>query len=233
MKKVLKYQLSDLKTSIVVFYIIYYAILCTSYFIFFTNSTNGTFYNGADFSSLLFSFIIGAAIFKEHFWMVCQNGVSRKTFFKSSICCMLSVTAFMALITQITISITQGTFTFIRELYPAFHTNMILSFIVNILTFMSTYALGFMGGYLTAVLYCLSGKFLKIIIVSGLPVLIFFLFPASLQIFADFWKPVRKFFLIIFGLETGNPVPAIFTLFIITCILSLISYPLVRKVEVK
>ena len=76
MKKVLKYQLSDLKTSIVVFYIIYYSILCASYFIFFTNSTNGTFYNGADFSSLLFSFIIGAAIFKEHFWMVCQNGVS-------------------------------------------------------------------------------------------------------------------------------------------------------------
>lgn len=234
MKKVLKYQLSDLKTSIIVFYGIYYVMIYIAYFMFFKASPGGTFYNGADFSSMIFNFVIGIAIFKEHFWMVCQNGVSRKTFFKSSICCMLSITAFMAFITQISVLITQkNTFTFIKNIYPAFHTSIAFEFVVNILFFMSLYTLCFMSGYFTAILYCLSGKIIKIVIISGLPILIFFLFPISLNFFAEFWKPVINVFLIITGLKSGNPLLAILTLFIVTCILSLISYPLARRVEVK
>lgn len=234
MKKVLKYQLLDLKTSIIVFYCIYYVILYSAYLMFFTASPEGTFYNGVDFSSVIFNFVIGLAIFKEHFWMVCQNGVSRKTFFKSSICCMLSITAFMAFITQVSLLITQkNTFTLIKNIYPSFHTGIVFEFVVNILFFMSVYSLCFVSGYLTAIIYYLSGKIIKIVITAGLPILIFVLFPISLNVFADFWRPVINVFLIITGLKSGNPLLAILTLFIATCILSLISYPLVKRVEVK
>lgn len=234
MKKALKYQLTDLKASILVFYGIYYTILYLSYLMFFAASPEGTFYNGVDFSSMIFNFIIGLVIFKEHFWMLCQNSVSRKTFFKSCICCMLSITALMAVITQISLLIVQkGTFTFIKNIYPSFEVNIALEFLVNVLFFMGVYALCFMSGYFTSVLFYLSGRILRIVIAAGIPILIFLLFPLSLEVFADFWKPVIKFFLIITGLENGNPLPAILTFCVITCILSLISYPLVKKVEVK
>lgn len=102
MKKTLKYQLHDFRTSLFVYLSIYIAVaIIIGVTVISTGAKPGganvNGYNSMDFSSTIFTFIMGLAIFKEHFWMVAQNGISRKTFFKSCMYCMLIINSNFAL----------------------------------------------------------------------------------------------------------------------------------------
>lgn len=106
MKKTLKYQLHDFKTSLLVYLSIYLtvAIVIGAFFIWTGSKPESASLNGSnsmDFSSTIFTFIMGLAIFKEHFWMVAQNGISRKTFFKSCMYCMLIINFILAITTVV------------------------------------------------------------------------------------------------------------------------------------
>lgn len=89
MKKTLKYQLHDFRTSLFVYLSIYIAVvIIIGVTVISTGAKPGganvNGYNSMDFSSTIFTFIMGLAIFKEHFWMVAQNEFPEKHFLKAA-----------------------------------------------------------------------------------------------------------------------------------------------------
>ena len=85
MKKVIKYQVFDFKSTIIIYYLIFAAVFCLSFItdIIKLNGTTST--NGTELSSLIVCFICGIVMFKEYYWLFTQNGISRKTYIKEKL----------------------------------------------------------------------------------------------------------------------------------------------------
>lgn len=242
MKKSLKYQLHDFKTSLLVYLSIYLtvAIVIGAFFIWTGSKPESANLNGSnsmDFSSTIFTFIMGLAIFKEHFWMVAQNGISRKTFFKSCMYCMLIINFILAITTVVfTLFFTQMSgldwSTMFGVLYSKFDQNIIITFIVHTFFIFSAYNLSFLSGYFVTILFYKASKIGKVIIAAGLPVLFFFILPLSYGFIPKFWNAVFNFLFHITGMESGNPLYGIITISIIAVVLGIGSYPLAKRVEI-
>lgn len=238
MKKTLKYQLSDLRLSIFTFFAIYLSIIVIFGIVADFNGNNSTIsISSMDMAVSVYTFVIGIAIFKEHFWMTAQNGVSRKTFFKSCMCFMLILNAVLAILSNFFSTLIRFLSKIIFRTqfelsYPAFEHNVWITHIATLLFIFITYTLCFMCGYFIAVLFYKASKTGKVIIAAGLPIFVFFLLPLSAAFALDFWKKVLDFVLAVTGIASGNPVYGMITYAIITIILGLISYPLVKRTEI-
>lgn len=242
MKKTLKYQLHDFRTSLFVYLSIYIAVaIIIGVTVISTGAKPGganvNGYNSMDFSSTIFTFIMGLAIFKEHFWMVAQNGISRKTFFKSCMYCMLIINFILAIATIIfTLIFIQMSglhwSTMFGLLYSRFDQNIIITFIVSMLFIFSAYNLCFLSGYFVTILFYKASKIGKVVIAAGLPVLFFFILPLSYGFIPEFWNTVLDFIFRITGMTSGNPLYGIITISIISVVLGIGSYPLAKRVEI-
>lgn len=242
MKKTLKYQLHDLSTSLFVFLSIYLAVVILIGIAAIATGSgpehsvqNG--FNSMDFSSAIFCFIIGLAIFKEHFWMVAQNGISRKTFFKSCMYCMLIVNFILAIATNIfTMIFTELSglhwSTMFGSLYTRFNQNAIVTFLVSVIFIFVAYNLVFLSGYFTTILFYRASKIGKVIIAAGLPILFFFILPLSYGFIPEFWEVVFDIIFHITGMASGNPAYGIVTFTVIAALFGAISYPLAKRVEI-
>lgn len=241
MKKTLKYQLQDLKLSIILFFLIYltlFVFLSISLSAFTTSdSTGNNTISSMDVATTIFTLILGFAIFKEYYWMAAQNGVSRKTFFKSSVYCILITDAILTVLSYISFVMLNLIFktavlSQFELSYPTFEHNVFVTGITMILFIFVTYNMFFMFGFFISVLFYRASKIGKITIAAGLPILIFFLLPISVSFIPGFWKKVIEFVLAVSGVASGNPYYGIVTYTIITIIFGLLSYPLVKKAEI-
>lgn len=190
-----------------------------------------------DVATTIFTLILGFAIFKEYYWMAAQNGVSRKTFFKSSVYCILITDAILTVLSYISFVMLNLIFktavlSQFELSYPTFEHNVFVTGITMILFIFVTYNMFFMFGFFISVLFYRASKIGKITIAAGLPILIFFLLPISVSFIPGFWKKVIEFVLAVSGVASGNPYYGIVTYTIITIIFGLLSYPLVKKAEI-
>lgn len=239
MKKTLKYQLSDLELAILIYFAIYLVITIIG--IVFSQidlrKTGRIHFNGMDFSTIIFLFVMGAAVFKEHFWMSAQNGISRKTFFKSCLCLMAISSATLAglgaLYSVLIAKVSHFQWNIMFELiYNSFRPGALIKVLVMICYLFSVYSVSFMSGYFISILFYKASTIGKICICAGLPILCFFLLPLSTMFIPSFWDRVTDVIHIIFGISSQNPLYGVLTWLAITIALSLLSYPLVKKVEI-
>lgn len=103
-KAALKYQLEDHKKSIIIFYITIlsvYLIIITSIWGVSKNVQISGNINGMGIATAIFLFISGLCSFKENFFMLGQNGVSRKTIFESRVIVNIIVALGMAIIDKV------------------------------------------------------------------------------------------------------------------------------------
>lgn len=244
MKKIVKFQLMDIFKVLLIFYFIMIVVLAVSNMqLSMTINGNSIMNNGTGLSAGILCFVSGLCIFKEQLCFFMQNGVPRKVFFKGTLMTILIVCTVIA-IAETIISIL---FTFIIPhkqnykftslidfAYPGyFKETQIIPMILLSVLFTSLLAiLFFIAGYLIAAIFYRSGKFMKVAIAVGLPVIIFFVLPVSGMYFPNAWKKIYYFLEIISGIRDKNPLIAMLTLCITIAVITLASYKVVKKAEV-
>lgn len=245
MKKMLKYQIYDSKKSLLIYAFVMIvlftisgigAALDTSYFAM----------SGTEFSTFIFSFVMGICLYKEHWLMGMQNGIPRIQFFKS----YLSVGIFFGIVGSLfallLTKVFKGIFgslsnfnieSFIEMLYYEYFDglNGFSGAAVNIIfSFMSIVTL-FLMGMLIAAIYCRIPKKMKTAFAIALPISIFVVLPTLAAFFPALSGKAMIAFLRSMGLINGaqNPLAGCLTMAILSIILILCSYGLLRKTEVQ
>ena len=94
--KSFKYGVLANKRPVALFYTVvialYLVFIITSFFL------PGGSISGMDMSSLIFLFVFGITSFKENFYMLLQNGVSRKNMFLGTILSLFAISVFVAVV---------------------------------------------------------------------------------------------------------------------------------------
>lgn len=240
MNKVIKYQLSDFKKVIFFYYLIYIFIM-----LFFSASikitSNGySTSSGTEFSAAIVCFVLGLVFFKEHYWMFAQNGISRKTFYKGTLFSIAIFSTIISIIDQLIVIIFQLLLntnnykyqSIIETFYPTFSNNILIISFINILYSILVFIMAFLAGLLISSAFYRANKIGRILIAAGLPLLIFFILPMLLGIAGPVFIKISRFLFIIVGGASGNPLYAVLTFSVVIIILSTISYPLVKKIQV-
>ena len=242
MKTAVKYILHDLKKVILVFFLIYAIFVISGSALISTVSFSGNtvYFNGTGFSIMLVNFILGLVMFKEFFWMFTQNGISRKTYFKSCLISFIILDVTMTVLALVLPALLQPLgfisedliSVFLTAFYPDLSENMILKIVLAFLFTLLIFYLSFIAGYFVAALFYRAGKFGKILIAAGLPVTIFVILPVSYNFIAPFWDRLAEILLALLGKNSGSPLFALLSLCAGSLLLILCSYPLLRKAEI-
>ena len=105
LKSVYKYQMSDFKKLILVFYLVIacgYVLLGTLGFAIYFNQKHTEYFSFSiithEIVSIIFLFTVGLGMFRETFRMSMQNGVSRKKIWTGTVLSFLTVSGVMALV---------------------------------------------------------------------------------------------------------------------------------------
>lgn len=248
MKKMLKYQLKDLLigysvyAGLMLLLTISLGIIACIY-----KDANITM-SGIGLSSSIFCMVVGIGMYKENCQMALLNSVSRKDFFKSSMCTIVIVSflcslldlviLFIGLVTKL---ISNGMaslspYGLIQELYPetVIHNSTALTAISSLLALLINILL-FVLGMLIAGIYCRIPKKFRTFYCIALPVFGFGVSPVLLAA-AMFWPGVldkaATIFLAVMGISSNNPFLGMFTLTVISLIIAGICYRLLKKTEI-
>lgn len=216
-----KYQINDYKKSIKIYYLVIMLII-----VFFTvldkvwgNEGNGS-YNGFETSAIIFLFICGLNSFKGTFFMMLQNGVSRKSMFIGNSLSILTVGMVMAVLDRVIsvsanlISKVIGGLAYVGFYDLAYSNrsaelNSIVFQLEAILITCIIYTTATVVGYFVTILYYRMNTALKVIVSIGVPASILFIIPLIDSMIFD-GKIIAftgKFFSFIFGGPEGNPNP--------------------------
>lgn len=98
-----RYQMLDFKKSILCYYLIFVGVLIILPLAAYLTAPEYTHvsFNGLDFVSLIFLFVMGLCTFKENFLLLLQNGISRKTFFTGKLLTFLSAALIISVFDKI------------------------------------------------------------------------------------------------------------------------------------
>ena len=242
-----KYQLSDTKRSIIIYYCVILAllILMSVSMVTVTSSSNVTL-SGMDFATVVFLFVIGLVSFKEPFKMLIQNGVSRKSMFISKILTALTITLIMSVADKIIMIVCRtfashmdGTIynSMFEQVYNAFlhgkpgiliHADI---FIYNFVLYLMMFALGTL---ITLVFYRMN-KAGKIALGVGIPVFFSFIFPIidTLLLHNKLSHAISHFINFALGIYNCNPYAAMITFTISSILFFALSWLLIRRAVIK
>ena len=245
--KAIKYQILEMKKSVIGYYGIIYAIyILFAIFIgiYVSDGNNGSIgsIGGTEFSTAIFAFAIGLTSFKDTFKMFLQNGLSRRTLFKSFILSIMLLSIFMSLIDSVN-TVIVNTISNYNPIYLQIYGRRYaegVSEIVKLLdgflwnTFI--YLTVAMVGYFLAILYYRMDKRLTIIVSVGVPGLLFFVLPIIEFNFTKgaIIQTIGRFISFASGFENGyNPYYSIMTSIFVFIIFGGLSYGLMKKAVVK
>lgn len=244
-----KYQFRDDRKSVIIYYIVLiavYTLIMVTTGVMISGESNGEFQsNGFGLSTAIFMFCLCA--FKENFYMLSQNGVSRKSIFIGRLINAFTLATIMAILDVIFVSIysviakSMGE-SFIFEslydmMYPGFNSdlNVILRLLTSIVFFIVLYFAFNMLGYLVGTLFHRLSKTFKVLFAAGLPTMIFVIYPiVDFTLFdGKISSALGNFFVSAFGLESQQPWFAVLTLLVITVICSICSWLFIRRARVE
>lgn len=245
MKKIMKYQLKDLLLS----YSVYAAVMVLLLAVLVTVSTMyddiNMSLNGNGFSSVVFCFVSGIAIYKEHCQFAIQNSISRKDFFRSSIYLLTSLSFLCALLDLLLRKISLATASFSTVTINFDLGNFMLLFYPGFLEKSSDAAVtaaGFfmsvlicmvfaMLGLLIAGIYCRIPKKYRTLYCVLVPVIFCGVTPAvTVRVFASGTNIFAS--LDIMGTASGNPFRGMLTFAVLSAILGCICSRILRKTEI-
>lgn len=248
-KSVFKFSVANMVKSIGAFYGIFISVCVL--LIFLANSSGGTVSSsGVELSSAIFIFIAGLNSFKENFYFMKSNNVSRRDFLYGTILSMIPIAFGMSFI-DVIINRVQNIFISSPTNYDMIYGNMrtlgimtevnkgiwvqnnSVETLLNTFLFQGVvYAFAFALGFVITILYYKSNKLTKVII-SVAPVALIVLLNLIIDIYPGILSGGIKFIHFIFGWNTLNPYAAILTFIISFISLSLIARLLTRKVVLK
>ncbi|WP_411169355.1 hypothetical protein ACH36K_02095 [Clostridium sp. MB05] len=246
--KIAKYNINSLKKSLFVYYLIFIAVcmfLVTLSKIYYGNF--GT--SGIELSSAIFIFIVGLNMFKENFYFMKSNNVSRKSYFLGTVLSILPIATLMSVI-DIIINRVYSLFSKCPTNYDMIFTdfsnnvdittatsnwiqgNDIVTLFNTFLFQAALYLMLFALGFVITMVYYKCNKLMKTVI-SISPIMLFILFGALVSIFPYAAQKVLEFLFYIFGITPRNVYTAILTFIILFIALIIAAYLLIRKMIIK
>lgn len=261
LKSAFKYQLADHKNSIIIFYVCIFAVtiilplfnalmttlMPTSSM---TTSSSTAMVNGHEFAAMIFLFVTGLNSFSESFRMLAQNGISRKSMFKSRMFVFVVLAFGMAIIDQMinlmNLSITSLVDRFQGiSLYDQIFVQRAAKLNGFALTLESTLfnaciylaALGL--GYFITIMYYRLNKNGKIAVSVGVPVGLLIDWRLLSDSFVTggtgggiVWA-LYRFIIFAFGIQTANPYASMTTFAISFIVLCGFGWLMMRRAVVK
>lgn len=243
LKSVVKYNISEMKNSILIFYTVILMI-----FILFTISVSGmsernshSSLSGIEIASAIFLFVVGISFFKQNFLFLSTNGVTRKIQFKGFIISSLIISLIMAAIDTVygnAIPEFENYKPLFRQVYSGFvkTESKLAAIFIGFVCTATLYLLMTVFGYFIRTLYYRMSRTLKIVVSVGVPALYSVILPVL-----DFKltrgkisMSIMQFFCTVSGLN-GQSNPYVTILFDIACtvILLCLAYLLVRRAPLK
>jgi len=192
--KSFKYSVLSNKKPILGFYTVvvalYLVFIVTSFF------APGGSISGMDMASLVFLFVFGITSFRENFYMLLQNGVSRKNMFLGTVGSILIISVFMtfvdvvlALLLNLVPETNFTTSTIFEQLYVAAQysgsSELALYFHNFMWNSMMKFAFGCVGLFIGCGYYKMNGV-QKTLVSCGIPVFFFLVIPLIDLIFPRF-----------------------------------------------
>lgn len=244
LKSIVKYNLNSLKKSILIYYSIFITV-CICLVLLSKIGTVNT--SGLEISSVIFIFVVGLNSFKENFYFMKSNNVSRKDFIYGTAVSMIPVTLFMSFIDIIINriynifikcpTIYESTYTkFINDTQWSINTwvqNNSIETLFNAFTFQFAMCLAsFSLGFLINIIYYKSNKLMKLV-VSVSPFLLIILLNIIAINFPDFTVKIGLFIQTIFGWNNNNSYAAVLTFIVLFIVFIGISRVLTRKAIIK
>lgn len=243
-KSIIKYNISSLKNSIAIYYTIFITVCLASVFL----SRNANISSsGIEISSGIFLFVAGLNLFKENFYFMKSNNVSRKDFIYGTALSMIPVVLFMSII-DIIINRIYNIFMKCPTIYDMaygnigngkwYHSfdwvqsNSIIT-LFNTFVLQATICLAAISlGFLITIIYYKCNKFMKVV-VSIVPVAIIILLNVLVTVNPNINSSMGKVIATIFGLNIQNSYVAVLTFIISFIIFIAISRLLTRKAIIK
>jgi hypothetical protein len=251
LKSVIKYQIADFKSAVIVFYLTVLLLIALFSVLFYEIAdTSAVSISGTETATIFFLFVIGLNSFRETFKMTIQNGISRRTMFKGFL--------FTALIMSVGMSVINELFLLGGRIFISGRNNVsyislfeqiyfldrgdeasrnILQFTIGeilFVTFLSAAAM--MLGYFITSLYYRLNKSGKIAVSIGVPAMLIIIIPVfdALVTKGLIYKAAGHLIMFAFGILNGyNPCYAMASCFIIFTLLASISYTMIKKAPVK
>ena len=235
LKPALKYQLSSIKWSVIIYYIVIYTlVILAAVSQAFWPSEGHISYGGLDGASIIFLFVVGLNAFRSNFHMFVVNGISRKTMFTSFIISAIILCAGMALIDSINALVISQFVTY-RSVSVQMYDFGLSMFSEGFLWMLFSYMASIMFGYFITTAYYRMNKPVKLLVSIGVPLLLFIILPlvdATLfngQIFNAF----RLIALFCSGQSSGSPYIAMASNLVSAAITASFAYLLARRATVK
>jgi hypothetical protein len=245
LKSIVKYNLNSLKNSIAIYYAIF--IIVCAFLILISRSSKGASSSGLEISSAIFIFIAGLNSFKENFYFMKNNNVSRKRFLYGTALSIIPIALFMSII-DIIINRIYNIFMKCPTIYDMLYTDIGsgewyhsinwvqsngIGTLFNTFVFQATAYLTFFAlGFLITIIYYKCNSFMKIV-VSVVPVALFMLLDVIGTVYPNLSDKINNFISTIFGWNTRNSYAAILTFIVLYMILIGVSRLLTRKSIVK
>jgi len=244
LKSVVKYNISGMKYSILIFYGIIVAVmvfLVVSMGVIMVKSNSVNFVGGAEMASAIFLFVAGLNCFKQNYLFLSTNGITRKAQFYGFIFSSLPIVAVMGAIDTAYGNILSEFINYnsmFSQIYRGFalETSRLLIILTGFVWSVALYLFAMLLGYFITTLYYRMSKMLKIIVSVGVPVLFIYVLPAidAVANNGKIYGWIGKLFLSLGGLRNGyNPLIGIISLLIGSAILAGLAFLLVRKAPVK
>lgn len=245
LKSIVKYNLNSLKNSITIYYAIFITV-CV-FLILISRNSKGSSSSGLEISSAIFIFIAGLNSFKEDFYFMKSNNVSRKGFLYGTAISMIPVVLCMSII-DIAINRIYNIFMKCPTIYDMIYTNLrsnewysttnwiqsnSIETLFNTFLLQSTvYIALFSLGFSITIIYYKCNNFMKVV-VSVVPVALFMLLNVMAITYPSFAYKINNFFTTISGWDTQNSYVAALACIILYIILMGVSRVLTRKAIIK
>ena len=202
--------------------------------------------SGMDMASLVFLFVFGITSFKENFYMLLQNGVSRKSMFLGTVLSLLVISIFVAIADTVLIVliglVPTETFTIsslFNQLYgmTQYSNSSVFAASVHEIAWnsMMKFALACIGLFIGCAYYKMSGL-QKTLVSCGVPC--FFLLGLPLIDLAlpklDLYAKIKEAFLFFFGFSDGvSSYQCVLCCLALSIVVSGITFLMLRKTSVK
>jgi hypothetical protein len=243
LKSVVKYNLSEMKNGILIFYgvILLIFVLFTISVVNLSRMDSHSSLSGIEIASAIFLFVSGISFFKQNFLFLSANGVTRKTQFSGFIISSVIISLIMAAIDTVYGNVIPE-FENYRPLFRQVYSDFVKTeskFAAIFIGFVCTatlYLLMTAFGYLIRTLYYRMSRTLKIVVSVGVPALYSVILPVLDFKFTKgkVSMGIMQFFCTVSGLN-GQTNPYITILFDIACtvIMLCLAYLLVRRAPLK
>lgn len=248
-----KYQLYENIRPMIIYYIIFIAVVIISFISMYINTiksgpTEGyADISGSEMSTIIFIFVIGIVALRESFGMMMQNSVSRKSFFIGRLLTCISIGLIMAFVDNIIVVICKEVITNVdpnfswTTLFENLYNNNVMEktgfmFMIEGFTYtFLVYLCSASFGYVLSLIFYRVNRVVGLTLKIGIPVGVFFILPTFDSLYSDGRIGARIGDLIdkCLGISSHKPLYGIITFIISFLVLSLISWLLIRRATVK